>query len=456
MIESMRVLIVDDDPIVSLWMRRTLTAAGLSVQAAVDARSCLELLPADFRGVVILDIELPDRDGVELFGDVKAVAPDAPVVFLTSHGTADLALDAVREGAFAFLDKACAPEVLVRTIQSAFRQVSAEADAKLEGRFLGFEGVVARSRSMRAAVRTLQNAIDIRVPVLIRGEQGTGRERLALALHKRSLRSSGPFEVVRCGALPDAEVEAEVFGRQGANAQDYAAGALDRAAGGTLLLVEIGDVNPTVQARLLRVLKEGVWAPVGGGALRRADMRLVATTSRDLEDEVAAGHFREDLYYRLHGFAVDVPPLRDRAEDLGQLAAELLASNPLSESPKSGFDALSMELLRSYSFPGNVQELANIIAYAATAARSDVIHTADLPPSLLHAVAMERSRGGRHDLAAAATESDDSGAFLTLEALELRHIVKALQRADGNKALAARLLGISRMTLYRKIKELGL
>ncbi|NOY27951.1 MAG: sigma-54-dependent Fis family transcriptional regulator [Oligoflexia bacterium] len=466
-----QVLVVDDDATTRLLVGRRLERSGFGVQTASTAADALAAVQNGFRGVIVLDLMLPDRDGRELLPELRDLQPDNPVVILTSHGTADAALDSLSEGAFDFLDKATLAERLLPTVRSAAETLRADGVDADGNSDYGFKGIIARSPEMRAVRRSLENALESRVPVMIRGESGTGKELIARAVHDNGPRRGGPFVAVNCAAIPENLLEAELFGyERGAftGAVGRKQGRFELAQGGTLMLDEIGELHPHLQAKLLRVLQNGEYQRLGGTQTLIADVRIISATHRVLETEVEAGRFREDLYYRMAVFTVQLPPLRERTGDLPLLIRYFLTAAAEREGKKLvGVDPLARELLESYSYPGNVRELQNVIAYAAVSARGSVVAMSDLPVSFLRAVSMERRKAGQNHAnmvvdssessaktASMAPVQHESVLFPTLARVEQQHVQRALERAGGNKAAAARLLGISRMTLYRKLEAI--
>ena len=510
------VLVIDDDPWIRALVERLLKARGHTVRTAEDGAGAFAALRSGFSGVVVLDVNLPDADGSQVLRQIRGLAPEIPVILLTGRASTDLAVDAIREGAFDFVEKAHLAQRLPASVDHAFRQLDA-------ARQTTFAGIVARSPAMRAVFRAVQSAVSSRVPVLVRGESGTGKELVARALHTAGPRRDGPFVAINCAGIPDSLLEAELFGYErgaftGATARKL--GRFDLARNGTLFLDEIGDMPLGLQPKLLRVLQEGEYTRLGGVETLTADIRLVSATHRDLEEAVAAGRFREDLYYRLSVYTIALPPLRERTGDTIDLARHFVRACAAREGkPVVDLDPRVIELLESYRFPGNVRELENLLAHAVVSARGPVVGIADLPPSFLRAVAEER----RRQLHGADTE--DSGArrapdepswpdlrelvpeapvrlvepaarpavpvdvaprppapvapaiwvppasaphaeapppqaapraapFPTLREASRAHVSDALRTANGNKAEAARLLDISRMTLYRMLKEL--
>jgi two-component system response regulator AtoC len=482
-----RVLLVDDDPLVCALMHELLTHAGCSVESVGTGGEAIARVKQGFRGVMVLDVLLPDVDGTVVFEAVKRESADVPVVFLTGYGTTDVALSTIQSGAFDFMDKAHVTDRLAEVVETAFGSLVERPAATAPGVDdpRPFAPIITRSPEMRAVFRSLDNALDSKVTVLIRGESGTGKELIATGIHAHGPRRDGPFITVNCASIPETLLEAELFGYErgaftGAHARKL--GRFEMAHRGTLFLDEIGELQPALQAKLLRVIQERSFQRLGGLQTLQSDVRILSATNRDLEEEVAAGRFREDLYYRLAVFTVHLPPLRDRTGDVPLLVTHFVGDVARREEKQvPQVDARAMELLASYRWPGNVRELENVISYAVVTAKASVLTIADLPPHFLRAVALARhgaaadgARGGAE--AEAATYHADSGSgsvhlgdlarvapplrvdhqrFPTLAEVETQHIRAALAMAGQNKSRAASLLGISRTTLYRKLEELS-
>lgn len=480
-----RVLLVDDDPLVCALMGELLTHAGCTVEAVGTGGEAIARVKQGFRGVMVLDVLLPDVDGTVVFEAVKAESADIPVVFLTGYGTTDLALSTIQSGAFDFMDKAHVTDRLAEVVESAFGSLLERPLAAAPGVDdpRPFASIITRSPQMRAVFRSLDNALDSKVTVLIRGESGTGKELIATGIHAHGPRRDGPFVTVNCASIPETLLEAELFGyERGAftGAHSRKLGRFEMAHRGTLFLDEIGELEPALQAKLLRVIQERTFHRLGGLETLQSDVRILSATNRNLEDEVAAGRFREDLYYRLAVFTVHLPPLRDRTGDVPLLVAHFVGEVARREGkPVPQVDARAMELLASYRWPGNVRELDNVISYAVVTAKASVLTIADLPPHFLRAVALARRGAGADgprgdaegcsasypkDLGAPAAPLGtavraapplrvDSDRFPTLAEVEAQHIRAAMALAGQNKSRAASLLGISRTTLYRKLEE---
>ncbi|MEZ4265103.1 MAG: sigma-54 dependent transcriptional regulator [Myxococcota bacterium] len=482
-----RVLLVDDDPLVCSLMHELLAHVGCQVEAVGTGGEAIARVQQGFRGVMVLDVLLPDVDGTVVFEAVKRESSGIPVVFLTGYGTTDLALSTIQSGAFDFMDKAHVTDRLAEVVASAFETLVERPPAPPPGTEdeRPFGRIITRSPEMRTVFRSLDNALDSKVTVLIRGESGTGKELIATGIHAHGPRRDGPFVTVNCASIPETLLEAELFGYErgaftGAHARKL--GRFEMAHRGTLFLDEIGELQPALQAKLLRVIQERSFQRLGGLQTLQADVRILSATNRNLEEEVAAGRFREDLYYRLAVFTVHLPPLRDRTGDVPPLVQHFVAEVARREDkPVPQVDARAMELMASYRWPGNVRELENVISYAVVTAKASVLTIADLPPHFLRAVALAR-HGGSSDgvaapvglptqpqlatelVAAQATRSGndtprpprvDLQRFPTLAEMEAQHIRAALSLAGQNKSRAASILGISRTTLYRKLEELN-
>ena len=507
-----RVLVVDDDAFVCRVVEKLLEVQGFSLEFAGTGREAEQAVAKGFRGGVILDRFLPDVDGTELFPKLHGLCPENPVIFLTGHGSLDLAVDSIRGGAFEFLDKSELAERLLPSVIAAARHyfesdLSGDGGSGSSTKIL-FPEIITRSREMQAVFRTIRNALDSRVTVLIQGESGTGKELIARAVHQYSRRVKFPFVAINCAGIPEHLLEAEIFGyERGAftGAVSRKPGKFELAQNGTLMLDEIGEMHPALQAKILRVIQEGEYQRLGGVETLKADVRILSATHRNLEHDIDLGRFRSDLYYRLAVFTIFLPPLRERKGDISLLSQhflELFAEREGKEARK--IDSRAMALLESYSFPGNVRELENIISYAVISSRGEVITIADFPPNFLRGVSdrrkakmsedklvfdmpgppmvyvpkpkksveikpkTESASEGLRDLyegvsgvegewvappssGLAYGEENRESPFPSLADVEAQHIARALLKTGGNKAEAARILGISRVTLYRKI-----
>jgi two-component system response regulator HydG len=440
------VLVVDDEPSNLASLEKIFQREGMRVFTAEGAKPALELVRKHKIQVVLTDLMMPGTNGIELLRALKEVAPDAEVVMMTAYGTVETAVQAMREGAYDFVEKPLKRVTIVKSVRKAAERQSLVVEnrsLKNELRLLNSREIVGQSAALRRVLDVAKQAAPSSATVLVLGESGTGKELLARYIHEHSTRASGPFVAVNCAAIPESILEAELFGHErGAftGAVTKREGRFARARGGTLFLDEIGELSPAVQVKILRVLQEGEYEPVGGHTVQ-ADARIVAATNRDLRGEVDAGRFREDLYYRLNVIALTAPPLRARREDIPLLVDHFLGVY-CKKNARARLN-VSPEVLRrliDYAWPGNVRELENVIERAAVLCRGDVLGLDDLPDAV--------------GQAAAAPPSALTFAVGTpLEEVELRMIRETLRHTGGDKSLSAQLLGISTRTIYRKLGE---
>ncbi|MBX3181003.1 MAG: sigma-54-dependent Fis family transcriptional regulator [Polyangiaceae bacterium] len=444
--EDLTVLVVDDEPANLESLRKIFEREQLRVFTAENAKAALEIARHHRVQVVLSDLMMPGTSGVDLLRVLKEVSPDTEVVLMTAYGTVETAVGAMREGAYDFVEKPLRRMQIVKTVRKAgerFRLVAENRSLRRELLLLTTREIVGQSPALRRVMEIATQAAPSLATVLVLGESGTGKELIARYIHSKSQRAEGPFVAVNCAALPESILEAELFGHErGAftGAAQRREGRFARARGGTLFLDEIGELSPQVQVKLLRVLQEGEYEPLGGEPAR-ADVRIVAATNRDLAAEVEAGRFREDLYYRLNVIAVTAPPLRARREDIPLMVDHFLGVY----CKKNGRARLTVEpeamaKLLDYDWPGNVRELENVIERAAVLARGDSLGLSDLPDAV----------------AQASPRAPDSLEFpigTPLDEVEERLIRATLKHTSGDKRLAAQLLGISTRTIYRKLGE---
>ncbi|MBI5525287.1 MAG: sigma-54-dependent Fis family transcriptional regulator [Deltaproteobacteria bacterium] len=442
----MNVLIIDDNETLRELLARELSHLGHDVVLAPDAARGLAGVAEVEPDVVLLDLMLPDRPGIDVLRQLRAERPAIEIVVLTAHGTVDTAISAMKLGAFDYLQKPCHLQELDLTIQRAYeRRRLSEENARLKG------GLVPRASGAAFAgegpafdelVRLIEKVAASDSTVLIRGETGTGKDLVGRLLHRRSQRGDQPFVVVDCASLQENLLQSELFGYEkgaftGADRHKY--GLFDAADGGTIFLDEIGDVSPVVQAGLLRVLETSAFRRLGGTREVTVNVRLLAATNCDLEDMVGAGRFRQDLYYRLNTIHIKLPPLRDRHDEIPLLVGHFLARHNARRGTPVTVSPGAIELLKAYGWPGNIRELKNVIERACVLVDGHVIRVEDLPPGI---TCCQTGAG-----------SPDQDGPLPLAALEARHISQVLKDAGGRRAQAAKLLGISERNLYRKIKE---
>jgi two-component system response regulator AtoC len=449
---SDRILVVDDDAALRDSLALLLASEGYEAVTAADAPSALACLetPVD---VVLCDVRMPGMDGLELLPELIRRLPGAPVLLMSAYGSGDLAVEALKRGAFDYLAKPFQPAEVILAIKKAReRERLRRANALLQrdvSRAVGDRPIVAASPLMIELLELLERAAEYKATVLLTGESGTGKEVLARAIHAQSGRRHLAFVAVNCGAIPEALLESELFGHaRGAftGADRARRGLFVEADGGTLFLDEIGELPPALQVKLLRVLQEEEVRPIGEAKPRSIDVRVIAATSRDLEREVASGRFREDLFYRLDVFRVRVPPLRERREDVPLLVDHFI--NRFRETlgrPVRTIADDALDRLLEHAWPGNVRELENVIERAMILADGDRITLGELP----EAIASPRA-------AAEPAPSGSGGDFSMRRArrrFEADLIRRALEATGGNRTRAAKLLEISYRALLYKIKE---
>ncbi len=442
--DAVTVLVVDDEPSNIESLEKIFLRDGMRVLSAPDARHALELVRTHRVNVVLTDLMMPGTTGLELLRAVRQVAPDVEVVLMTAYGSVEAAVSAMREGAYDFVEKPLKRLSIIKSVRKAAEKqklVAENKSLKDEIKRLAHREIVGSSSALRRVIDVATQAAPSQATVLILGESGTGKELLARYIHERSGRARGPFVAVNCAAIPETILESELFGHErgaftGATARKD--GRFARASGGTLFLDEIGELSLAVQVKLLRVLQEGEYEPLGGHT-QKADVRVVAATNRDIVAEVSAGRFREDLYYRLNVIAVVAPPLRARREDIPLLVDHFLGKYCAKNGrPRLQPTRGAMDRLMDYAWPGNVRELENVIERSVVLTRSETLSEGDLPE---HVSAAEPS--------ASSHLTFEIGT--PLEEIELRVIRETLRRTRGDKSVAAQLLGISTRTIYRKL-----
>jgi two-component system, NtrC family, response regulator AtoC len=446
-----RVLVVDDDREMRSLLKEDLTRQGHAVLAAADGGQALALLQTSEVDAVLADLNMPGTGGLDLCARLQNQCPELPVVILTAFGSLDTAIAALRAGAYDFVTKPVDLDLLAHTVQRAVRHRQLEQTLhRLQdevrrqrgpGALLGESGAMAEIRDLVARLAGLDSS------VLISGESGTGKELVARALHEQSERHSGPFIAVNCAALPETLLESELFGHErGAftDARNARRGLFLEASGGTLLLDEVGELPLPLQPKLLRVLEERKVRPVGGNREIDCDVRIIAATHRNLEEAIAAGTFREDLFYRLNVLPLDLPPLRARGNDI-LLLAQVFVDEFAERFRKAvkGLTEQAATRLLAHAWPGNVRELRNVIERAVALTRHERLTAEDLPERLRQLSPPSSRTGG----------PEPPGDLPSLAEMERRYLHQVLERVGDNRTLAASILGIDRKTLYRKLQE---
>jgi len=440
--KKVKILVVDDEAIVRESLQDWLADAGYQVFAAENGPKALEIIEKERLGIVITDLVMPGMDGIEMMKRAKEIQPDIEVIIITAYASIPTAIAAMREGAYDYIEKPFCPEraeLLVKKLAQHQELVveNLSLRQRLEDRYR-FENIITKSSKMQRMIELIKVVAKSNATVLITGESGTGKELVARAIHSQSHRQSKPFVAVSCAALPESLLESELFGHEkGSFTGAYARkkGKFEFANGGTLFLDEIGEMSANIQVHLLRVLEEKEFSRVGGNEPIKVDVRVVSATNKDLRKAIEKGEFREDLYYRLNVVPIELPPLRERKEDIPLLAQHFLNKFALENKKEvSEFSPEATEFLLGYDWPGNVRELENAIERAAILAKDSLITIADLPQenmSLARSTMPEKN----------------------LREVEKEHILDVLGETGGNYSEAARLLGITRMTLYKKARE---
>ncbi len=453
--DSAQLLVVDDDEAVGRVLAGLLAQAGYQSTWVPSAETALSTLEKKAFDLVLSDVRMPGLSGLDLLRTIRERLPEVPVILLTAHGTVPMAVEAMRQGAADFLLKPFDREEMLFVVKKALSQSEPERSRPprppVEA-VVGSDGMVGISSALAEARALIRQAAPTPATVLILGETGTGKELVAKAIHAQSPRKKGPFVRLNCGALPDNLFESELFGyEKGAftGAAQRKPGRVELASGGTLFLDEVGELSLNSQVKLLRLLQEKEFERLGGIETLKADLRVVAATHRSLPEMVKAGTFREDLYYRLNVVPISLPPLRQRSDDLEALIAHFLASIGAQHGrPSVQLEPEAVQLLRRQSWPGNVRQLQNFIERLLILAP---------PGERIDAVTVQR------ELERAAGLGDSSTEVTVAESLperrkeaERQALEQALDKAGGNRSLAARLLGVSRRTLYNKLEALGL
>lgn len=450
------ILVVDDEEIMRESLCAWLQEDGFQVEALATGREAMEAIKQKVYDAILLDLKLPDMDGLEILKHSKRYQPNTPVLMITAYGSVDTAIRAMKQGATDYITKPFNPEELSLTLHHilddlAVRRENIYLKLKLEKRY-DRQGIISKSHKMQQIFDLISTIADTRSTVLIQGESGTGKELIARAIHYSSNRAHHPFVSVSCAALVETLLESELFGHEkGAftDARTLKRGKFELADGGSLFLDEIGEISPKLQLNLLRVLQEREFHRVGGEEPIRVDVRVIAATNKNLEQAVREGSFREDLYYRLNVISIHLPPLRERKEDIPLLVDHFVEKFNIESGKRvKGVSEEVLQILIEHDWPGNVRELENVIERAVIINRGGIILPEDLPPYLSGRSALS---GVQESLVQQACAGQ-----LTLQEVEKAHIQNILQETGWNIARTARILGIDRSTLYAKIRRYGL
>jgi two-component system response regulator HydG len=445
------ILVVDDDASNLASLEKVFEREGCDIRTARDGREALELLRQHRVDVVLTDLMMPGVSGTDLLRNAKTVSPETEVILMTAYGTVETAVDAMKEGAYDFITKPFKRIQVVKCVKRALdKQALLLENRDLRARLetmMKHDEIIGSSAPMRQLLDLIRQVAPSTATVLLQGESGTGKELAARAVHRQSLRAQRPFIAVNCAAIPENILESELFGYE----RGAFTGAVARKEGrfkladqGTLFLDEIGELSPSMQVKLLRVLQEGEFERLGGTQTVAVDVRIVTATNKDLSEEVRRGTFREDLYYRLNVIRIDLPPLRARRDDVPLLSYHFL--RVFCEKNRKnirGIQREALDALSSYHWPGNVRELENTIERAVVLAKGDAITKEDLPANVVEGAANRPARSVTIPLGT------------PLHEVERLLIHETLRLTNGDKRLTAQLLGIATRTIYRKLDEAG-
>ena len=445
-----KILVVDDEVQIRTLLSRMLELEGYEVCQAGDCRTALKQLEFQSPDVVLCDVFLPDGNGVDLVSSVKKTAPNVEIILLTAHGNIPDGVQAIKNGAFDYITKGDDNNKIIplvsRAVEKARMNVRLEKLEKKVGHTYSFDSVLGDSKALKDAVSLAQKVSGTDVPVLLTGETGTGKEVFAQAIHYNSKRAKQNFVAVNCSSFSKELLESEMFGHKAGSftgALKDKKGLFEEADNGTIFLDEIGEMAFELQAKLLRILETGEYIKIGDTKPTRVNVRVVAATNRNLPEEITAGRFREDLFYRLSVFQIHLPPLRERAGDVRILAKAFVKDFSVRLArPVTEITPAFLEALEQQPWKGNIRELRNVIERSLIVCESERLDVADLPLDIQN-THYEQS------------EETTPGSF-ELSAMERRHIARVLEYTKGNKTEAARLLKIGLTTLYRKIEEYGI
>jgi DNA-binding NtrC family response regulator len=459
LLSKAHLLVVDDEELYRRALERVLARVGYSVSTARDASEAMAIVSTQPLDLVLTDVRMPGIQGLELVRQIREYDPDLPCIVITGYGSAESSVEALRAGAFWYLQKPFDQgnlDVVRRLVEQAIEHGRLKVEnrmlqSQLRSRYR-FENIVGHSAGLRRVLEVVEKVADTESTVLVTGESGTGKELIARAVHFNSRRAERMFVTVNCGAIPEELLESELFGHvRGAftNAISHREGRFSLANGGTIFLDEIGDMSPNLQVKLLRVLQDRTFEPVGSSKTVKVSVRVIAATNQDLEVAIRERRFREDLYYRLNVIPIEVPPLRERAEDIPLLVQHFLDVAAQDKGKRvDGISREALECLCAYDWPGNVRELENLIERLVVLRDEGEIGLADLPAALRRPSAPP---SGAPRISASGLAFNEA-----VDRFETDLITQALEQTHWNKNRAAQLLGLNRTTLIEKIKKKGL
>jgi two-component system response regulator HydG len=447
-----KIFVVDDEVSLRRMLVTILTAEGYIVEQAADGKIAVDAVEKGFYDLILMDIRMQEMGGIQALNRIREISPGIPVIIMTAYASVDTAVEAMKSGAFDYITKPLDNEELIILVKRALRHNQLEKEnlylkEQLKERY-DFSHIIGNSRVMREMFKTLTYVAPTDATVLIAGESGTGKELVADAIHQNSPRKERPMIKVNCAALPENLLESELFGHErgaftGANHKRQ--GRFQAANQSSLFLDEIGEMTPTTQAKILRALQEGEIEPLGGGLTVKVDVRVIAATNKNLEEEILKKRFREDLYYRLNVVKIEVPPLKDRKEDL-PLLADFFLKRYVKKNRKliKGFTPHALDIMMRYFWPGNVRELENLVERSVIMARGDMITPEEFPDTMVKNLPDE------------AVDHIKLGPGRSLKEVEKEMILRTLEETGGNRTRAAKILGISRRTLQLKLKDYGI
>lgn len=467
-----KILIVDDEKSVRYSFKQLLKSSSYLLLEASNAAEGIQLFQSEKPNLAIVDIEMPGKSGLELLKDIKGISPATPVIIITAYGSGDRVINAMKYGAYEYVEKPFDIPKLITLIEEAVKFSSGDpvddtissANQKKSKERTGPSDnkIIGESPAIKEVYKLIGRVAASDASILIVGESGTGKELVAQAIHKYSDRVKMPFIAINCAAIPDTLLESELFGfEKGAftGAEKFKPGRFDEADGGTLFLDEIGDLGFSMQAKLLRVLQEGSFERLGSSKTKHVDVRVIAATNKNLESDIQNKGFREDLYYRLKVVTITLPPLRMRKDDIPTLIKHFLLKHSREKKNENvTIHPEAMSLLMDYEWPGNIRELENVIKRAIILSKGNIITPALIKPDLQTSKISEHRYANRLDFyLTQSIKTREGDVFrLTIEEIEKDLILWALSASSGNQALAARILGISRVMLHERMDRFGL